>query len=441
MCYNEIMTATPTKESVLVPSLCAAGTWLGLTSVIVLAVSSWHARERAAAEQQAHAIVRTVENCVRPMVMRGMLSDEYSQDLLAEIARLPVLAGAALLNSNGLVIANTGIDTNLLENVVGTNGTCFARTSLLAWARLDISCGCATRCMGMGMGPQGWRSGYLDSSSAHLTLCVAMGNSALLARHRRDWLGASALSAALLLAAAAVVLGWHHHHRAVRYSSQLVLAAVDNRMLQEMNLTAAGLAHEVKNPLGVIRGTAQKLGKSPIAAADCGVIVEEIDRVTSRINEFLSFARPQPPQPERVNLADILRSVHQLLSDDLDDADLSFQPTDCDVNLMVDPAQFRQSLFNLIHNALRFAPRSGPVTIQCFRENGRAHVRVRDSGPGIPAENIPLVFSPYFTTAPDGSGLGLAIVARIAHAHGWTVACGNAPPRGAWFELGNIKLC
>jgi signal transduction histidine kinase len=105
----------------------------------------------------------------------------------------------------------------------------------------------------------------------------------------------------------------------------------------------------------------------------------------------------------------------------------------------VDREMFRQALFNLISNAIQFAPRKGVVEIAIHNDqDGVGRIEVADRGPGVPPEVVDMLFSPYFTTRSDGTGLGLAIVRRIATAHGWETGYTPRPGGGSIFWLDQI---
>ena len=237
---------------------------------------------------------------------------------------------------------------------------------------------------------------------------------------------------------------WVLARRSAAYSAELKLAEEEKRALEEMNLVAAGLAHEIKNPLSVIRGLAQRLAgekdeqRRTEATNGAPAIVEEIDRVTSRINELLAFARTTPADKRPVSVRALVLDLDRLLHEDLSEAGLRLRVPETDCTVAADPEQFRQLLFNLLHNAMRFAPGTGEIEVHLEPEDTR-HCRliIRDHGPGIPDGLEQKVFSPYFTTVADGTGLGLAIVRRIVRAHGWKISCRN--DGGAVFRIEGLE--
>jgi len=217
------------------------------------------------------------------------------------------------------------------------------------------------------------------------------------------------------------------------------------RHLRELSQAAAGLAHETRNPLGLVRGWTQRLAQSerssPEVQQQAETVIEECDRVTARINQFLAFARPRDPKPEAVDPVELIEELASLLEPDLDAKRLRLDRViEEPVPVMkADPEMLRQTLFNLIQNALQFAPEGGTVTITVKAgRNGGGRIEVADNGPGVPADQVDSLFSPYFTTRPGGAGLGLAIVRHLADAHGWRVEYAPRDGGGSVFSLDQI---
>jgi signal transduction histidine kinase len=200
----------------------------------------------------------------------------------------------------------------------------------------------------------------------------------------------------------------------------------ETRHLRELGQAAAGLAHETRNPLGLVRGWAQRLSSSQLPSAEqrqqALAMVEECDRVTSRINQFLAFARPCEPRLEPVDVAGLLDELAVLLEPDRDAKCLRLDRSKVASGHLIraDREMLRQALFNLIRNAVQFSPQgeSIEVLLQPITDS-RFRLAVADRGPGVAPEAVGSLFTPYFTTRAGGTGLGLAIVHRIAAAHGW----------------------
>jgi signal transduction histidine kinase len=253
----------------------------------------------------------------------------------------------------------------------------------------------------------------------------------------RLWAVAAGAAVLVLLSVA-----WLTTVRLVESRSQARLLQSEADHLHDMGQAAAGLAHETRNPLGLVRGWTQRLAQSPGSTAEqrrqAQAVIEECDRITVRINQFLSYAKPCDPQPERLDLEGLVAELVAILQPDLEckalKIDLAVENRPAVVD--VDREMFRQAVFNLLSNAIEFAPQSGVIEVRLTRgRGGRLRLEIADPGPGVPAERADSLFSPYFSTRPGGVGLGLAIVRRIARAHGWRAGYRPRPGGGSIFWL------
>ena len=214
------------------------------------------------------------------------------------------------------------------------------------------------------------------------------------------------------------------------------IRALESQLLRAEKLVtvgelAAGMAHEVGTPLGVVRGRAEyvlrKLGPEHAQAGGIADIVEQIDQVTRTIRQLLDFSRVSPATVQPVSIAEALRDVAELLrfeaerrkiTIDLEAAD-ELQP------LSADPDQLRQVLVNLMKNALDASEPGSRVVVRAVRDgdetmHNRLRIEIEDHGCGIPAASLNRIFDPFYTTKKrgHGTGLGLAITAQIVRNHG-----------------------
>jgi signal transduction histidine kinase len=227
------------------------------------------------------------------------------------------------------------------------------------------------------------------------------------------------------------------------YREDLVAKNRKAERLATIGEFAAGIGHELRNPLGVVessvfllRQNLQKTGPlDPKAERHLDKITTEVKRSNATITALLELARNRPPQPRTVNLAALLRSA-------ISAANL---PAGVNVEVQVvadqqavfDPEQVTRVLTNLLINASQAMEERGQIWVQVERAGGETRIRVRDSGPGVPAEARPRIFEALFTTKAKGSGLGLALCRRIADAHGGSIVLEPNPSTstGASFLL------
>jgi len=245
------------------------------------------------------------------------------------------------------------------------------------------------------------------------------------------------------------VLGIGLAYRNLRHSSELevrlVRASELNTRLKEMNLAAAGLAHETKNPLNIVRGLAQMIFKAeetpPPVREKSRAILEETDRVTAQLNEFINYSRPREVRRTVVALGALVNEVVRALGYDIEEKAIKVELTADLPTIEADEQLLRQTLFNLILNATQAVERGGQIRVSATKQPGNeVTLEIADNGPGVPPENRANIFKPYFTTTAKGTGLGLAVVHQIVLAHGWDIACYDHPPRGACFRIWHLRL-
>jgi two-component system sensor histidine kinase HydH len=205
---------------------------------------------------------------------------------------------------------------------------------------------------------------------------------------------------------------------------------------------AAGVAHEIRNPLSSIKALATFFsgqfddGSEGREAAD--VMVQEVDRLNRAITELLDFARPTDLKVKLVDVPMLLERSLQLVRQDAADrkieVDLKIEEALCPVS--IDPDRFSQCLLNLYLNAIEAMEAGGRLTVDCRTGHGRdLAIAITDTGPGIAPEQRKQIFDPYFTTKPKGTGLGLAIVHKIVEAHGGRLRLESTPGRGSRFTV------
>jgi signal transduction histidine kinase len=252
----------------------------------------------------------------------------------------------------------------------------------------------------------------------------------------------------LLGSAAAVgyALAWQSLVKTSDLQVRLVRASEMNLHLKEMNLAAAGLAHETRNPLNIIRGLAQMISKqqdaSPEIRGKTRDIIDETDRVTAQLNEFINYSRPREVRRAPTDLSAVVGEVARTLNYDIEEKNIQLQIIMEPFHIEADEQLLRQALFNLVLNAVQAVPPKGEIRIRASkRNNEEAFIEISDNGPGVPQANRAEIFKPYFTTHLEGTGLGLSVVQQIVQAHGWEIACLPNEPAGALFRIAHIKLC
>jgi len=204
--------------------------------------------------------------------------------------------------------------------------------------------------------------------------------------------------------------------------------------LKTLGEMAAGMAHEVKNPLAAIRSSAQILTErvSGKEAQFAQIIVSEVDRLNRVVNEFLDYARPAPLKRELVLFSALLDSCLELLAPVIKQAGVAVKRAypENERKVNADTNQLRQVFLNLVLNAVQAMRAGGEVALEIRQEGGSTRVSVRDRGSGIPTDKLRQVFEPFYTTKPGGTGLGLPIAQRIVSEHGGRLVIESRPGEG-----------
>ena len=240
-------------------------------------------------------------------------------------------------------------------------------------------------------------------------------------------------------------LAWRSFGNTSELQIRLARASELNSHLKELNLAAAGLAHETRNPLNIIRGLAQMISKqqdaSPEIRGKSRDIIDEADRVAAQLNEFINYSRPRELRRVPTNLASVIGEVVRALNYDVEEKRVQLEIQTERLVIEADEQLLRQALFNLVLNSIQAVPAGGAIHIRTGKRNGSgAFIEIADNGPGVPPENRTEIFKPYFTTNQTGTGLGLAVVQQIVAAHGWEIQCLANEPAGARFLLSGLKL-
>jgi two-component system sensor histidine kinase HydH len=211
--------------------------------------------------------------------------------------------------------------------------------------------------------------------------------------------------------------------------------------LSAMGELAAGLAHEIRNPLGAIDGAVQILTREQLPSETKREFVElaqrELERLKGIVNQFLNFARPQPPQRIAIDPALLLHSVAKLVGETAKMSGVTVRVEDSASvsTIRVDPEQIKQVLLNLAINAVQAMPSGGHVTLRAITEDATVRLEVQDEGTGIDPENAERIFNPFFTTREEGTGLGLSIAERIVSQHCGDLECRRNSNQGMTFSV------
>jgi len=284
----------------------------------------------------------------------------------------------------------------------------------------------------------------IQKQGAH-SLVISMSTAEMRRIVQSDLLLRSLVSLLALGGAVLSVLAWRNLSKNSELQIRLVKAGEMNTHLKAMNFAAAGLAHETRNPLNLIRGLAQMIsmggGSSPKLKEHASTIIEEADRVTVQLNEFINYSKPREAHLGPVEVRRLVADVARALVPDIEEKQVSLVPPESLLIIEADEQLLRQALFNVLLNALQAVAPGGLVEVRLTQTGPReAVLDICDDGPGVPIAERANIFKPYVTMRPNGVGLGLAIVHQIASAHHWEVSCEANVPRGSIFRFTRLRL-
>ena len=444
------------KWSSILAILVVLGLWCGFAAWQYAGYR--HERDvlRESLRQQTHSVLHALIGGAGSHRRRGQFYEDQLQGMLDELVDSGDVLAAAIFAADGSIAASAG-SSGLLRVVPDDSpGAHWDDAGLRLVEQFELEPADAPGMggpggrFGRGQGPrarllQAMEDGALDAGGTKQYVAALVvdrtGVDALVRRAARSHLAVT-LAGGLVLALAA--WAWRASVKTVAAEGRADLLKKEARFLRDFRQAAAGLAHETRNPLGLIRGWTQRLAQTegdPARREQAQAVIEECDWLTARINQFLAFAKPPSVNLVATPLAPLVAELAMLLQPDLDDKHLRLEQSlsEACASVLADRELLRQALFNLLQNAIHFSPAGESIQVASAMDAaGQCRIDVSDHGPGVAAEAVDSLFTPYFTTRPDGTGLGLAIVQQIANVHGWQVRYEPRPGGGALFSLVGI---
>lgn len=403
-------------------------TWAGLDHI-----------DRMMAER-SRTLYRMVATEVRNVARYGAARLERLDEVLSEVATGGDVDGVSLTRTAGGVALARGEFPDPLPpyEADGRSFVLDGEVLLLAGPATIVTQGCTgcTTCEAVESTCPAAGSQAIDGDYVVL---LALDARPYLVLQRGVWLQTLA-AAVLLLGLVGGLLAYRAQlRRAARMGEALAVADERARALERLSRVAGGLAHEIKNPVGSLRGFAQLLAERAAPGSQeaeyAGLMVAELDGITRRIDRLRDYARPAPPELRPARPNELIRRVAALLEPDLAARSLRLVlelPPDPGPEAQLDAERFRDLVVNLVMNAIEASPDGGAVTVRLARrEHDRLVLEVLDQGPGIPPGERERALRPFHSTKPGGLGLGLAVAQQAVEDHGGRLELDAAPGAGA----------
>ncbi|SIR16174.1 MAG: HAMP domain-containing histidine kinase [Bosea sp. (in: a-proteobacteria)] len=211
--------------------------------------------------------------------------------------------------------------------------------------------------------------------------------------------------------------------------------------LSALGQAATVIAHEVRNPLGIIKTSTEVVrNRAKLAGSEdrmLGYVIDEVRRIETLVRDFLDFAQPKAPVTTELPMRAIIDRVAAVAAPELSRRKVAIAVADDSggATILGDPDQLHQACLNLVLNAIDAMPEGGAIHASVTATENCVSLTIRDEGPGVAPEIREQIFNPFFTTKAKGTGLGLAKVQTVAESHGGSASCTSEPGRGASFTL------
>ncbi|WP_090138540.1 two-component system sensor histidine kinase ZraS [Kosakonia oryziphila] len=416
-----------------------------------------YGRESAAARQtlleKGNVLIRALESGSR--VGMGMrMHHTQQQTLLEEMAGQPGVLWFALTDARGNIVTHS--DPAQVGKPLYSPDEMRALTvdAQERWRRISVARGEAEPTPALevyrefqplhtsGKHAMSRCNAVLPPDVRHQAIFIAFDARELVAAQAREWRNTLIVLFALAAVLLATILTFFWYRRYQRSRQQLQEAMNRKEKLVALGHLAAGVAHEIRNPLSSIKGIAKYFAERTPQGGEshelAQVMGKEADRLNRVVSELLELVKPAHLVLQSVNLNDVISHSLQLVSQDAQSREIAlhFAPNASLCRVEADPDRLTQVLLNLYLNAIHAIGRQGTIQVEaCECDGQRVKIVVRDSGKGIAPEQLQAIFTPYFTTKADGTGLGLAVVQNIIEQHGGTIQATSVAGNGAVFTL------
>jgi signal transduction histidine kinase len=388
--------------------------------------------------ERSETLTRMVATEVRNVARFGMARHERVDQVLEEIAASDDVNGVRIERKDGGVFISHGHIPEKLP--VLQSGAHLIGKILLCKREFSIETEC---CGGFHNCAHACDASEGTTLDGDYTVLLAVDAVPYLTLRHAVWVQGGTGAALLLILILTLWLLRRQVTKASVIGQALAVAEERGRSLERLGLLAAGLAHEIKNPLGSLRGFAQliaeRVRKGSKEEEYASLMIVEFDGLARRVNRLKDLARLDPPCFEIGKPAELIRRVSSLLMPDAREKrlaiDLDFPDRDS-TEVVFDHDRLRDLLVNLVTNAIDAAPEGGVVRISFCKDTSGdgVVVEVEDNGPGIPDHERDLALRPFHSTKPSGIGLGLAVARQAVEDHGGKLELGTG-------KLGGLLVC
>ncbi len=415
-----------------------------LALLVFISLSTYHNlnRDRAQAlgflHRQGEAVLNTVQSCIRISAGRDGFDPDVMGQILKETASGDAVEYMGVLDSRGRFLIHTDEDRIDTLWKPEKRGDAMDRFSLMERTHQSTALYEMARPLSIFRDGQDGLNG--QDGREEMLIVLGLRMAPFEAARRDDFHHAMIMVAIVGLLGAGnlffifVIIRYYVVQRRLKQSEEKARRA---ERLAAVGVLAAGVAHEVRNPLSSIRGFAKflhhRLQDRPGEQEYAGIMVREIDRINRVVTDLLTFSRARRFQPVPADVENLVDHVQQLLAADAQNKSVSVEVSVAPETspALLDEDGMTHALLNLMLNALQSTDPGGNIRVEAALTPDRKtlSVSVTDDGPGISPENREKIFDPFFTDRPSGTGLGLAIVHKIIEDHRGEIKV-QSPPEG-----------
>ena len=242
-----------------------------------------------------------------------------------------------------------------------------------------------------------------------------------------------------------LIIVWIYIIKNSRLKIKYAQIKAKNERLEELSLAASGLAHEIKNPLGIIRGLSQKMTETADLKSVAYIaekVMDEADIVNERLLDFMNYAKDKQPSLIDINLKNYFAEVVDMISYELEDKKMTINMNIENINILADCEFLDKIVINILINSINACKEGSVIEIESLRENSDNMIalRISDNGPGIKSELLSEIFKPYISGSAKGHGIGLAIVKKLVDKMHWEICIDSELNKGIVNTISNIRI-
>ena len=285
---------------------------------------------------------------------------------------------------------------------------------------------------------------FIDFRRSKQTLIIGIDISIFDQQLRSEFYKSLLLYIIACIAIIVFILAWIYMIKNSKLKLKYIEVKAKTNKLEELSLAATGLAHEIKNPLGIIRGLTQEITHNSddmkLVENIAEKVIDETDIATERLSDFMNYARHKKPNLKNVNIKTHIEELLEMLQYEFNEKSISVNTVIENINILTDSEFLTQIVINILINSINACKDKNRIKIKVFSRNKKGIIEISDNGSGIDKDLIGEIFKPYISGNPKGHGIGLAIVKKLTDELEWNIEIKSTADIGTKTIISNIKI-